>query len=110
MCEFAVGIDEGEQSFAGAADCFQTVAYLFFGYFSSVSSSRVSLREVIGVMVFIISWVSTRVSRIHESISFSSNSLLMSFRARMRRCSLRTVMSLTRTERFTVPRSLPNAT
>ena len=33
MCEFAVGIDESEQSFAGAADCFQTVAYLFFGYF-----------------------------------------------------------------------------
>ena len=33
MCEFAVGIDEGEQSFAGAADCIQTDAYLFFGYF-----------------------------------------------------------------------------
>ena len=26
MCEFAVGIDESEQSFAGAADCFQTVS------------------------------------------------------------------------------------
>ena len=61
---------------------------------ASVSPSSVSLREVMGVTAFIISCVSTRVSLIQESISFSSSSLLMSFRARMRRCSLRTVMSL----------------
>ena len=73
---------------------------------ASVSSSSVSLREVMGVTAFIISCVSTRVSLIQESISFSSSSLLMSFKARMRRCSLRTVMSLTRTDMFTVPRSL----
>ena len=42
---------------------------------ASVSPSSVSLREVMGVTAFIISCVSTRVSLIQESISFSSSSL-----------------------------------
>lgn len=33
-----------------------------------------SLKEVIGVTEFMISWVKTRVSRIHDSISLSSSS------------------------------------
>ena len=44
--------------------------YRTIGLVSSVTRvSRVSLSEVTGVMVFMISWVSTRISLIQESTS-----------------------------------------
>ncbi|MCR4825707.1 MAG: hypothetical protein K5882_01995 [Bacteroidales bacterium] len=46
--------------------------------FSGTNSRRLSLSEVIGLMEFMISWVSTQVREIHESISLLSNSLCMS--------------------------------
>ena len=48
--------------------------------FSSVPGRNESVwdRETIGAMVFIISWVSTRVSLFHDSLSFSFSSLLIS--------------------------------
>ena len=64
------------------------------------------VKNIRGVTEFMISCVRTRVRRIHESISFSSSSVLMSFRARIRRCSLCTLISDTRMDRLTVPRSL----
>ena len=50
------------------------------------------LSDVMGVMVFMISWVSTRMSFIHESTSRFASSLLMSLNATMRTRLLRSVV------------------
>ena len=100
--ETAVIFYKREKSFARGADGVQAIADLVSSFFVGrdgftfsllisslpcISVSNVSLSEVIGVTEFIISCVSTRVRRIQESISFSSSSLLISFRARIRKCS-----------------------
>ena len=46
-----------------------------------MSAERVSLSDAIGVTVFIISWVNTRIKRAHANSSFSAISLLMSLNA-----------------------------
>ena len=46
-----------------------------------MSFERVSLNEAIGVTVFIISWVKTRIKRDHDNCSFSAISLLISLKA-----------------------------
>ena len=48
---------------------------------SSIYLASASLRDAIGVTVFMISCVSTRMRRVHDSASFSSMSLLMSLNA-----------------------------
>ena len=66
MGETAIVVDESQQFGSCFVDGFKPC----FKSLSSVTRvSRVSLSEVTGVMVFMISWVSTRISLIQESTS-----------------------------------------
>ena len=83
--------------------------------FSRVAPERtffrsVSLREVTGVIEFIISCARIRVSLSQDSISFSSNSLLISLTVTRRCVSPRSMTSVALRARCTSPLSLLNVT